>query len=164
MILDEIKLYDPDILTLQEQDDQFYKQAFEELGYDVRYCHHPTKKHGCGIAYKHALFTEIDYTTIDYNTDTLCAPSFMTGNVAQVIALACKAHPQVGFVVGNTHLYWRPSANYERFRQITIYEHRFQQFRANLDPNKRWIALLHGGKFFFHAFIYKKKYLLTSVE
>lgn len=146
MIIEEIKLYNPDILTLQEQDnyEQFYKEVFENMGYNVRYHHHPTKKHGCGIAYKHEKFREVKYTTVDYNTDDTCAPSFMTGNIAQIIGLEFNDNPKVGFVVGNTHLYWRPSANYERFRQITIYEKRFLEFKTSLGEDKRWISLLQG--------------------
>jgi RNA exonuclease NGL2 len=86
---------------------------------------------------------------VDYNTDDTCSPSFMTGNVAQMIALEYKENSEVGFIVGNTHLYWRPSANYERFRQITIYEKRFSEFKLRLSNEKRWISLLQGGKFIF---------------
>lgn len=119
------------------------------MGYTVKYHHHPSKKHGCGIAYKREKFEEVDYQIVDYNTDKLSAPSFMTGNVAQLLGLRYKAQPNIGFVVGNTHLYWRPSANYERFRQITIYEQRFLEFKTRLslaEDDSRWISLLLGGK------------------
>jgi RNA exonuclease NGL2 len=129
--------------------EQYYKEIFTGLGYTVRYHHHPKKKHGCGIAYKHEEFDLIDYQTIDYNTDETSTPSFMTGNVAQLAALKLKSGTNVGFVVGNTHLYWRPSANYERFRQITIYEKRFLEFKSLIqekEDGSRWISLLSGGK------------------
>lgn len=104
---------------------------------------------GCGIVYKVEKFDLVDYETVDYNTDDTYSPSFMTGNIAQLLALKYKGNTDVGFVVGNTHLYWRPSANYERFRQITIYEKRFLEFRSTLSSNKRWISLLQGGKYIF---------------
>lgn len=128
--------------------EQYYEEIFTSMGYTVKYHHYPTKKHGCGIAYKNEKFDVIDYETVDYNTDKLSSPSFMTGNVAQLLALQYKENPKIGFVVGNTHLYWRPSANYERFRQITIYEKRFLDFKTRLiehQDHSRWISLLLGG-------------------
>lgn len=105
---------------------------------------------GCGIAFKTEKFNMLDYSTVDYNTDDTSPPSFMTGNVAQIIALQSKENPKVGFVVGNTHLYWKPCANYERFRQITIYKKRFLEFKSRLavNHNYRWISLLLGGTIF----------------
>ncbi|KAI7896250.1 Endonuclease/exonuclease/phosphatase [Mucor mucedo] len=148
MIVDEIKLYHPDIISIQELDnfDSYYKGVLASIGYAVEYYYHPVKRHGCGIAYKIEKFDIIDYSTVDYNTDDTCPPSFMTGNVAQLIALQLKGNPKVGFVVGNTHLYWKPCANYERFRQITIYKKRFMEFksRLTLKHNHRWISLLLG--------------------
>lgn len=114
------------------------------MGYKVDYYFHPTKKHGCGIAYKSQKFTAVKYSTVDYNTDTTCAPSFMTGNVAQILALQSIAQPNVGFVVGNTHLYWRPTSNYERFRQTVIYSKRFIELKSELSTAIKWIPLLLG--------------------
>lgn len=102
---------------------------------------------GCGIAYKNEKFDMMDYNTVDYTTDNTSSPSFMTGNIAQMIALQFKANPEVGFIVGNTHLYWKPCASYERFRQITIYKKRFMEFKSRLmmNYNQRWISVLLGG-------------------
>ncbi|KAL7313457.1 RNA exonuclease ngl2 [Mucor circinelloides] len=146
MILDEIKLYNPDILTMQELDnfEEYYEAMFIEMGYKVMYYPHPTKRHGCGIAYKESKFDSVEYATVDYNTDTTCPPSYMTGNVAQLLALQWKSDPSIGFVVGNTHLYWRPTSNYERFRQIIIYSNRLLEFKQKLDTNTRWEPLLFG--------------------
>lgn len=74
----------------------------------------------------------------------------MTGNIAQLAALELKANPNVGFIVGNTHLYWKPCANYERFRQITIYEKRFLEFKERMknQHDHRWISLFMGGKIY----------------
>lgn len=103
---------------------------------------------GCGIAFKTEKFEMMDYATVDYNTDNISPPSYMTGNIAQIIALQLKENPKVGLIVGNTHLYWKPCANYERFRQISIYEKRFKDFKSHLmtNYNYRWISLLLGGK------------------
>ncbi|KAF1805707.1 Endonuclease/exonuclease/phosphatase [Mucor lusitanicus] len=146
MILDEIKLYNPDILTMQELDNfkEYYQAMFTEMGYKVKYYTHPTKRHGCGIAYKESKFGCVDYATVDYNTDATCPPSYMTGNIAQLLALQWKSDPSIGFVVGNTHLYWRPTSNYERFRQTIIYANRLLEFKQKLDTSTRWEPLLFG--------------------
>jgi RNA exonuclease NGL2 len=146
MILDEIKLYNPDILTMQELDnfEVYYEGMFTELGYQVMYYTHPTKRHGCGIAFKKDKFNSVKYDTVDYNTDTLCAPSYMTGNIAQLLALELKSNSNIGFVVGNTHLYWRPTSNYERYRQIIIYANRLLDFKQKLDDNVKWEPFLFG--------------------
>lgn len=68
----------------------------------------------------------------------------MTGNIAQILALQSIANPSVGFVVGNTHLYWRPTSNYERFRQTVIYVNRFIELKSRLSPTIKWIPLLFG--------------------
>ena len=48
MILEEIKLYDADIMSLQEVDnvDTFYKEALSKLGYELTFYHYPSKHHG----------------------------------------------------------------------------------------------------------------------
>ncbi|CEP18119.1 hypothetical protein [Parasitella parasitica] len=146
MILDEIKLYNPDILTMQELDnfEAYYEAMFAEMGYQVLYYTHPAKRHGCGIAFKKDKFDPIEYDTVDYNTDALCQPSYMTGNIAQLLALQLKSNPSIGLVVGNTHLYWRPSSNYERFRQTIIYSNRLLEFKQKLNASTRWEPLLLG--------------------
>ncbi|KAI8084277.1 Endonuclease/exonuclease/phosphatase [Gilbertella persicaria] len=146
MIVDEIKLYDADILTIQELDnfDEFYKQIFTELGYQVEYYCHPSKRHGCGIVYKKNKYTKVDYDTINYDLDTLCSPSVLTGNIGQLIALRLSDQPNTGFVIGNTHLYWRPSSNYERCRQTIIYANRLLEFRSQLAKDISWISFLNG--------------------
>ncbi|KAG1469217.1 hypothetical protein G6F56_003383 [Rhizopus delemar] len=146
MIIKEIEMYKADIMSLQEVDnfDTFFQEALSNLGYETVYLHHPTKKHGCVIAYKKDLFGKVEYKSIDYNTDELCGPSIMTGNVAQVLALEYKKDPNVGFVVGNTHLYWRPSCNYERFRQTAIYIKHLMDLKSKLSNTIRWIPLILG--------------------
>lgn len=100
---------------------------------------------GCAIAFKKEKFSQVKYATIDYNTDPLCPPSILTGNVAQMLALTSKEHPNTGFVIGNTHLYWRPSCNYERLRQTVIFVNKLFEFKSELDDGMRWISMLLGG-------------------
>ncbi|CEG77885.1 hypothetical protein RMATCC62417_12566 [Rhizopus microsporus] len=146
MILEEIEFYDADIMSLQEVDnvDTFYKEALSKLGYELTFYHYPTKHHGCAIAFKKEKFSQVKYATIDYNTDPLCPPSILTGNVAQMLALTSKEHPTTGFVIGNTHLYWRPSCNYERLRQTVIFVNKLLEFKSELDDDMQWISLLLG--------------------
>ncbi|KAI9475600.1 MAG: Endonuclease/exonuclease/phosphatase [Benjaminiella poitrasii] len=150
MIIDEIKMYNPDVISLQELDnfEPYYQAVFNDMGYNVKYDCHPSKRHGCGIAYKKTKFVEMDYELIDYNTDPTCPPSYLTGNIAQILALKTTANNSVGFVVGNTHLYWRPTSNYERFRQTLIYLKRFLAFKSNLNRihqgDSKWVSLLLG--------------------
>ncbi|GAA5802774.1 hypothetical protein HPULCUR_008249 [Helicostylum pulchrum] len=148
MIVEEIQMYNPDIIAIQELDnfESYYEKIFEDIGYAVKYYYHPAKRHGCGIAFKKEKFDVVDYATVDYNTDQTCLPSYMTGNIAQLVALQLKDNPDIGFIVGNTHLYWKPCANYERFRQITIYEKRFLEFKSRMksEHEHRWISLLLG--------------------
>lgn len=125
--------------------DQFYKDVFDSLGYTTKYYKHETKVHGCCVAFKKAKFTLIDYETIDYITDTTCPPSYKSGNIAQLLALQLNANPNVCFAVGNTHLYWKPSANYERFRQGIIFSNRLVEFKSRLSVNNsKWVMLLLG--------------------
>ncbi|KAI8636142.1 Endonuclease/exonuclease/phosphatase [Parasitella parasitica] len=146
MVLDEIKLYNPDVLTMQELDnfEAYFEAKFAEMGYQVLYYTHPTKRHGCGIAFKTDKFDYVEYDTVDYNTDALCRPSYMTGNIAQLLALRLKSNPDIGFVVGNTHLYWRPSSNYERFRQTIIYSNHLLEFKEKQSATTKWEPLLLG--------------------
>ncbi|KAI9284778.1 Endonuclease/exonuclease/phosphatase [Umbelopsis sp. AD052] len=122
MILKELKEFNADILCLQEVDhvEDFYGDALLALGYSFEFCKHPTKLHGCLIAFKHSLFTKVKYDTVDYDTYPLCPPTQKTGNIAQLIALKAVDHDE-GILVGNTHLYWRPQSFYERLRQGCLY-------------------------------------------
>ncbi|KAG1050512.1 hypothetical protein G6F43_007219 [Rhizopus delemar] len=146
LIVEEIELYDADIMSLQEVDnfDSFFKENLFNLGYETVYYHHPSKKHGCAISYKKDKFNQVKYQTIDYNTDTLCSPSIITNNIGQILALEYKKNPSVGFVVGNTHLYWRPSCNYERLRQTAVYVKHFLDLKSELSSHVRWMPLLLG--------------------
>lgn len=124
--------------------EQFYKDALFKLGYETKYTKYSTKKHGCGIAYRRNKFNFVDFDTIDYDADTSCPPSRLTGNVGQLLALEFVDNPKLCIIVGNTHLYWRPSANYERLRQAIIFSNRMLDFKAKLSGEKEWTPLLFG--------------------
>ncbi|KAI9281065.1 Endonuclease/exonuclease/phosphatase [Sporodiniella umbellata] len=163
MVIQEIGMYDADIMSLQEVDnfDTVYQEALSKLGYDTVYYHHASKKHGCVIAFKRNKFKQVQYKEVDYNTDPLCAPSTMTGNVAQVVALEYTSKPNIGFVVGNTHLYWRPSCNYERFRQTLIYVKHLLDFKSDLDGSIRWVPLVLGDDAVYGQMVDNK---LTDIQ
>lgn len=102
---------------------------------------------GLAIAYKADMFTAVGYKTVDYDTDPLCPPTWKTGNVGQFLALQHSQHPQYGFVVGNTHLYWRPTAVYERVRQSMIYLRRLLQLKNEVQSkisDTQWIPFAIG--------------------
>ncbi|KAI9323120.1 Endonuclease/exonuclease/phosphatase [Dichotomocladium elegans] len=147
MVDAEISMYNPDIMCLQEVDqyETHYKLVLEKLGYVTEYYKHPKKLHGCLIAYKSDQFEKIADSTIDYDTDPLCPPTWITTNIGQAIALRHVQHPEFGLVIGNTHLYWRPEATYERLRQTAIYFERVMDLWKSLEGSAtRWVPLLIG--------------------
>ncbi|CDH51607.1 ngl2p [Lichtheimia corymbifera JMRC:FSU:9682] len=146
MIAAEISMYKPDLMCLQEVDqyDTFYKPLLEKLGYKAEHFTHPKKKHGCLIGYNATLFEMVNYTTVDYDSDKLCPPTWITGNIAQIMALKHLEHPGLGIVLGNTHMYWRPNATYERLRQTAIYTERLMEFKNTLDSSTEWVPIVIG--------------------
>ncbi|KAG0163669.1 hypothetical protein DFQ28_011377 [Apophysomyces sp. BC1034] len=136
MIIEDIAQYKPDIMCLQEVDnyDEFYKESLFKLGYETEFHKHATKQHGCMIGYNATKFERDAYTTLDYDNDPLTPPTQSTGNIAQLIGLRFVDQPK-GFVVGNTHLYWRPESFYERMRQTAIYTQRMEEFKTHLESS-----------------------------
>jgi RNA exonuclease NGL2 len=104
------------------------------------------------IGYKDDVWKQIDYRTLDYDTDISCKPAQTTGNIGQLVALAFRnddGEPHSGVVLGNTHLYWRPNSNYERCRQAMIYMHHLMALKNDLskkNPADHWVPLMLGGK------------------
>lgn len=98
------------------------------------------------IGYNATLFEMVNYTTVDYDSDKLCPPTWITGNIAQIMALKHLEHPGFGIVLGNTHMYWRPNATYERLRQTAIYTERLMEFKNTLDSSTEWVPIVIGGK------------------
>ncbi|KAI9008756.1 Endonuclease/exonuclease/phosphatase [Phycomyces nitens] len=149
MIIEDIAQYKPDILCLQEVDfyEEYYQEAFDNIGYKTEFFKHPTKQHGCMIGYNPNVFEKKQYLAIEYDEDKLCPPTQQTGNVAQFMALEHTKHKNIGLIVGNTHLYWRPESFYERLRQSTIYAQWLSCFTLDLRETFKdieWTPLLIG--------------------
>ncbi|ORZ07646.1 Endonuclease/exonuclease/phosphatase [Absidia repens] len=157
MVMEEIGYYQPDLMCLQELDnyDEFYKDALAKLGYTTLFHRHETKRHGCVIAYRETMWKQIEYRTLDYDTDESCKPTQTTGNIGQLVALAYRQDNDDdhnlsgggGVIISNTHLYWRPPSTYERCRQALIYRHHlfnFQKQLADKHPEQNWLPLMLG--------------------
>ncbi|KAL0088942.1 Endonuclease/exonuclease/phosphatase [Phycomyces blakesleeanus] len=149
MITEDIAQYKPEIMCLQEVDyyEEYYQEAFDNIGYKTEFFKHPKKQHGCMIGYNPNVFEKKQYLTIEYDEDRLCPPTQQTGNIAQFIALEHVKHKNVGLIVGNTHLYWRPESFYEKLRQATIYAQWLSCFTLDLRetfPDIEWTPLLIG--------------------
>lgn len=102
---------------------------------------------GLLIGFKSHLFERIAYKAVDYDTDTLCPATWVTGNIAQIMALRHKTE-RLGLVVGNTHMYWRPEAVYERLRQTAVYCRRLSDLKEEMQKKENtslsWQSLLIG--------------------
>ncbi|KAI8342604.1 Endonuclease/exonuclease/phosphatase [Chlamydoabsidia padenii] len=145
MLIEEMTYYKPDLMCLQEVDnyDEFYKEALAKLG------QHETKRHGCLIGYQSNAWNQIEYRTIDYDTDNSCKPTQATGNIGQLVALAFKEVEsnglgRSGVILGNTHSYWRPPSTYERCRQGLIYIHHLLNLQKELPGKDHWVPLMLG--------------------
>ncbi|KAI7860629.1 Endonuclease/exonuclease/phosphatase [Circinella umbellata] len=149
MVSAEIEMYKSDIMCLQEVDNytEYYKPILEKLGYMAEYTKHPKKLHGLLIAYNPKVFEMIKYATVDYDNDALCTKTWITSNIGQIMALKHVDHPEFGIVIGNTHLYWRPVALYERLRQTTIFINSIMNVQNALqdaEPNTQWVPIPIG--------------------
>ncbi|KAI7869745.1 Endonuclease/exonuclease/phosphatase [Spinellus fusiger] len=149
MVYEDIAQYQPDIMCLQEVDyyKEYYHEAFDKLGYTTEFFKHPKKQHGCMIGYKSNIFERIFYNTLEYDQETLCSPMQFTGNIAQYMALQHIQHKNIGVVVGNTHLYWRPESYYEKFRQAVIYGQQLTTMAMDVrttHPYVQWTVLAAG--------------------
>lgn len=130
--------------------------------YTTLYHRHETKQHGCIIGYQDTVWKQVEYRTLDYDTDKSCKPTQTTGNIGQLLALTFRQEEHGGdgktgglggggggIIVGNTHLYWHPKSTYERCRQALIYRYHlfaFQKQLADKDPDAHWLPLMLGGK------------------
>ncbi|KAI9202058.1 Endonuclease/exonuclease/phosphatase [Polychytrium aggregatum] len=132
MLIDEItRVHKPDIACLQEVDClEELKPHLADAGYDHVFLKRNMEKeggHGLCIIWKSAMFKKIDYRPLVYDESPLTHPTPInpfTGNVAQLLALGVvqphTARCSLGVIVTNTHLFWRPEANYERLRQSYV--------------------------------------------
>ncbi|KAI9485063.1 Endonuclease/exonuclease/phosphatase [Zychaea mexicana] len=149
MVSAELELYKPDVMCLQEVDnyEQYYKPILERLGYNAQYTKHDKKLHGLLIAYNPKVFEMTKYETVDYDDNAKCPKTWITSNIGQVMGLRHVDHPNFGLVVGNTHLYWRPVAIYERVRQATLYIDKIISVKKSLEeaePDTQWVPMPIG--------------------
>ena len=100
----------------------------EKAGYLHHYASGPRKKHGCLIAYKKDLYILASHRTIFYdeqvvqseNNGSCKGNTFMTRNIASLVALKRKDDEKQGLIVATTHLFWHPRYTYERIRYDDI--------------------------------------------
>ncbi|KAI9257318.1 Endonuclease/exonuclease/phosphatase [Phascolomyces articulosus] len=149
MVSAELEMYNPDIMCLQEVDNynEYYKPILEKLGYKAEYTKHIKKLHGLLIAYNPKIFKMIKYDTVDYDEASIGAKTWITSNIGQVMALKHIDHPEFGIVIGNTHLYWRPTATYERLRQSTIFINTIVNIQKSLQETEletQWAPIPTG--------------------
>ncbi|KAJ3404774.1 hypothetical protein HDV05_006920 [Chytridiales sp. JEL 0842] len=171
-----IGIQKPDVAALQEVDAGHWGDAIEralkEAGYDFVYTRkNPEKKggHGVAIIWKRDMFSKVAVKEAQYDNHHLTHPTSIlpiSGNVFQIVALSLNSQPDVGIIVSNTHLYWRPTARYEKLRQIYVLREETRQFREELArkvDGKSKLALFICGD--FNMLPSEKLYtLLTSRE
>ncbi|KAI8812049.1 Endonuclease/exonuclease/phosphatase [Cladochytrium replicatum] len=154
-LIDEIRALSPDIACFQEVDNFEQMEVFlTQSGYEYRYLKKDESKttgHGICIVWKKERFAIHQYETIHYDDSPLIQADTIpsdTRNIAQILALRpltpTPAFP--GFVLTNTHLYWRPAAHYDRLRQVYILMTEAFRFRSTLTPagEKPWPIFLTG--------------------
>ncbi|KXS19161.1 hypothetical protein M427DRAFT_67300 [Gonapodya prolifera JEL478] len=156
----------PSILCLQESD-RFASLSTDltRLGYE---CERAEKEsirgsrmdaegtgHGVVVAWRKERFRLLQHRAIPLDNHPLASPTPLTprtGNVAQIAFLALSLPPsstsssqpnEVGLIVTNSHLFWRPQAIYERLRQgwVLCEEAR----KARLEAVRNWPELGRGG-------------------
>lgn len=91
--------------------------AIEKSGYGHHYAMGPGKRHGCLIGYKTDLYSMHANKLILYDEEDLRdtgdvvqrrGSSFLTKNIASLVALKSKTNEGQGIIVGTTHLFWHP--------------------------------------------------------
>lgn len=130
----EIKQLDPDIFTLQELG--FYDDWKEEFkDYDSLFL--PQKgsektASGIGIFWRkkldHYVVNLVDYQKVFYNEIVKLienpngySQEYERNNVGQVLVLEFKGErDSFGLIIGNTHLFWKPTYNFIRCLQIGL--------------------------------------------
>ncbi|KAI9022489.1 Endonuclease/exonuclease/phosphatase [Hyaloraphidium curvatum] len=103
--------------------------------------------HGLLIAWKRDSFTREKQAEVRFDGHRLTHPTPVrpnTHNIAQIAALRSTTVENWGLIVANLHLFWRPTAKYERARQAYVLLSEVLSFRDSLDPNTQWTTLLSG--------------------
>lgn len=181
-LLQELKLYDADIMCLQEIDrfEEFYKPAFVDDpkgGYAGAHWTRKlgTKSDGCATFWKKDVFELVALKDLNLNEITLREPFYdgddskcdrselERGNMAQIVALKYvespgqeHTNPPRGIIIFNTHLFWNPSYNYVRLVQGFAALQEIIKFKEDFAPT--WPVVLCGdynnssGDPFYEAF------------
>ncbi|KAK2461845.1 hypothetical protein APHAL10511_006308 [Amanita phalloides] len=153
MLHQEILSQQPDIMCLQEVD-RLEKLAptLEKAQYSCVYRISPGKRHGCLIAYKRALFTQISDHLVNYDQEEVRATgdervrqgrSFRTRNIGIIVALKSIDNDCRGIIVATTHLFWHPKYAYERARQAGIFMREILKFKL-ATRTRHWPCIIAG--------------------
>jgi mRNA deadenylase 3'-5' endonuclease subunit Ccr4 len=131
LLMEEIKDVNADVICMQEVDffEDYWKEEFEKLGY--KSVHQPKttskreiKRYGLCVAWKSDLLELVDYKLLEYQnlSEHLTGLKFFElckSNVAQICAFRVKnQQDNYGFVIANTHAFWRKNYAYTRLRQL----------------------------------------------
>ena len=136
MLINELLSYNPDIACLQvinhittelspfdhliQEVDRLEKllPPLHDASLTELYAAGRDKRHGCMIVYRESLFEEVGHVMIEYDELDVCQTggqcerrglSRRTKNVGLIVGLRQRNHPNCGYVVVTTHLFWHPS-------------------------------------------------------
>ncbi|KAK9472790.1 Endonuclease/exonuclease/phosphatase [Dipodascopsis tothii] len=152
VLLAELRLYDADVMCLQEVDlahlASFYVPELKKCGYDTLFHRGERKNHGLLVCWKSKRLALAASATVDYDNDPATdpagtdrlAPQTKTRNVGLLVALGLNGTTK-GIVIGTTHLFWHPHGTLERTRQTAILARNMAAFAAAYAP---WPAFLAG--------------------
>lgn len=147
----ELRAYEADIMCFQEMDrfpDYFEPLLREQLGYDVAYY----QRNGAqgdvnAVAWKRNRFEQVAQEQASFEATTMHLGS--VPNVAQLVALRAKGHPQATLIVATTHLYWREDCDHIRLLQMHALISSVISFRDKLirEGAARHFGIIVAGDF-----------------
>ncbi|KAG8825964.1 hypothetical protein FRC17_008444, partial [Serendipita sp. 399] len=126
MLPREILMYGADIICLQEVDRLGDLLPALESRYSHIYTSGHQKEHGCMIAFDKDIFEVVAHQTVYYDEEDVHegngpelddeasrrwrhGTSRVTKNIGLVAGLRRKDHPEQGFTIATTHLFWHPA-------------------------------------------------------
>ncbi|KAK9449404.1 Endonuclease/exonuclease/phosphatase [Limtongia smithiae] len=165
VLLSELRLYDADIMCLQEVDkaqlEPFYFPELEKLGYTVLFHCGQGKNHGLLLCWRTSMFCLDASKHVDYDDDSgydadgamatgkrHTVPQTRTRNVALLAALRyVNSTSNAGVIVGTTHLFWHPYGTLERTRQCAVLVRNLKKFSEEIDPTHGQWPIFAAGDF-----------------